>query len=86
MKKSVSKAKKSAQDIQYEVFREMSADRKLKIASTLTQLVIELCGGRIDYNKPRPEGYFERIYCQSDKTIFDLKIVIPRQNMKSDIQ
>ncbi len=72
------KIKKSAQDIQYEVFRKMSADRKIEIASILSQLVVAFIGGKIDYKKPLPEAYFKHIYRKGDSTVLDLKVVIPR--------
>ncbi len=43
-----SKRKKSAQDIQDDIFRKMSADKKIKLTSQLTMLCLKL--SRIDGN------------------------------------
>ncbi len=53
MKKNRSTTKKSAQDIQQEVFREMSADRKIKLASDLTVFCLEL--NRLNDRSYRPK-------------------------------
>lgn len=41
--------KKSAQDIQDEIFRKMSADKKLKVAAGLWRLARELDNNKIDF-------------------------------------
>lgn len=46
--------KKSAQDIQDDIFRKMSADRKVEIGSQLWLLAKELDEHKIDYGKQRP--------------------------------
>jgi len=46
------KRKKSAQDIQDDIFRKMSADKKIKLASQLTMLCLKLNRLNGDY-KPR---------------------------------
>ena len=46
------KRKKSAQDIQDDIFRKMSADKKIRLASQLTMLCLKL--NRLDGSyKPR---------------------------------
>lgn len=46
--------KKSAQEIQDEIFRKMSADKKLEIFSQLWQLAKELAANKIRYGTNRP--------------------------------
>ncbi len=48
--------KKTAQDRQDEIFRKMSADRKLEISSQLWQLAKELVGNKIRYGTNRPQA------------------------------
>jgi len=50
-----SKNQKSAQDIQDEIFRKMSADKKIEIASKLWLLAKELAGNKIIYGRNRPK-------------------------------
>ena len=45
--------KKSAQEIQDDIFRKMSASRKLEVASLLWRLGKNLSGDKIDYAKHR---------------------------------
>ena len=47
--------KKSAQEIQDEIFRKMSADRKLEISSQLWQLAEELAGNKVRHGTNRPK-------------------------------
>jgi len=47
--------KKSAQEIQDEIFRKMSADRKILLGSQLWQLAKELAGGKINYGTNRSQ-------------------------------
>lgn len=49
--------KKSAQEIQDEIFRKMSADRKIEIGSQLWQLAKELAGDKIRYETNRPSAF-----------------------------
>ncbi|MCX6731447.1 MAG: hypothetical protein NTX55_00430 [Candidatus Parcubacteria bacterium] len=42
MKKQKIKSKKSAQDIQDEIFRKMSAERKIKLTSDFSMFILEL--------------------------------------------
>ncbi len=46
----------SAQDRQDEIFRKMSADKKLKVASDLWLLAKELSGDKINYGTNRPKA------------------------------
>ena len=52
--------KKTAQEIQDEIFRKMSADRKLEVSSQLWQLANELSklvGNKIRYGTNRPKKF-----------------------------
>lgn len=56
--------KKSAQDIQDDIFRKMSADKKLKVAAGLWRLARELDNSKIDFrlekhgrNRPTAPSY-----------------------------
>ena len=49
------KSKKSAQDIQDDIFRKMSPDRRVEIGSQLWQLAKELVGNKINYGANRPQ-------------------------------
>ena len=46
---------KTAQEIQDEIFRKMSADKKLNLASDLWLLAKELSGDKINHGKNRPK-------------------------------
>lgn len=46
---------KSIQDKQDDIFRKMSADRKIEIASQLWSLAKELDGNKINYGTNRPK-------------------------------
>lgn len=60
MKKQNLKIKKSAQDRQDEIFRKMSADRKVEVGSQLWQLARDLVGNKIHYGKSnRPQASFK---------------------------
>ncbi len=50
----ITSSKKSAQEIQDEIFRKMSADRKLELSSQLWQLAKNLVGYKIYYGTNRP--------------------------------
>ncbi len=50
----ITSSKKSAQEIQDEIFRKMSADRKLELSSQLWQLAKNLAGHKIYYGTNRP--------------------------------
>jgi hypothetical protein len=52
--------KKTAQEIQDEIFRKMSADRKVKLGSQLWQLAKSLAGNKINYARKRPKTSFGR--------------------------
>ncbi|TSC88034.1 MAG: hypothetical protein G01um10147_265 [Microgenomates group bacterium Gr01-1014_7] len=41
--------KKTAQQVQDEIFRKMSADRKIKLGSSMWRLAKELAGDKIDF-------------------------------------
>lgn len=60
MRKQNSKTKKLAQDIQDDIFKKMSADRKVEIGSQLWQLAKELVGNKIDYGKNRSSTSVDR--------------------------
>ena len=47
---------KSAQDTQDEIFRRMSADRRIEVASQLWRLAKELDHEKIDYRISRPSA------------------------------
>lgn len=49
----ISKETRSPQDMQDEIFRAMSADRKLEVAAGLWKLARELDGVKIDYGANR---------------------------------
>jgi hypothetical protein len=51
---------KSAQEIQDEIFRKMSADRKLEIGSQLWKLAKKLAGDKIRYGGERPKASFSQ--------------------------
>ena len=79
MKKQVSK--KSAQDIQDDIFRKMSASRKLEVASLLWRLGKNLSGDKIDYAKFVPvESVSE--YCKTKCPTFVVAIKL-RSKIKS---
>lgn len=46
---------KTAQDIQDDIFRKMSADRKLEVGAQLWLLAKEFDSDKINYAKNRPE-------------------------------
>lgn len=46
---------KSAQDIQDEIFRSMSADKKLELGSQLWMLARVVAGSKLDHGTNRPE-------------------------------
>ena len=54
MKQTIVK-KKSAQDIQDEIFRNMSADKKIHLASQLWSLAKELSRDKLYYGINRPK-------------------------------
>lgn len=45
----------TAQDIQDEMFRKMSADRKVELGAQLWKLAKELVGDKINYARSRPK-------------------------------
>jgi hypothetical protein len=45
---------KSAQDLQDEIFRKMSADKKIKLGSQLWQLAKDLAGNKFYHGRNRP--------------------------------
>jgi hypothetical protein len=47
---------RSAQDIQDDIFRKMSADRKLEVGAQLWLLAKELDSDKINYAKNRPSA------------------------------
>lgn len=49
MKKSLSKVKKSVQEMQDEIFSKMSVDQRLELAVGLWRLGRELAGDKINY-------------------------------------
>ena len=49
---------KSAQDIQDEIFRKMSADKKIELASKLWLLGKELTNNKINYGRNRSKTSF----------------------------
>jgi len=51
---------KSAQDIQDDIFRRMSADRRIEVASQLWRLAKELDHEKIDYRINRPSAAARR--------------------------
>ncbi len=52
------KKKKTGQEIQDEIFRKMSADRKVRLGSKLWQLAKKLVGDKINYASSRSERAF----------------------------
>lgn len=52
--------KKSAQEIQDEIFQKMSADRKIELGSQLWQLAKDLVGDKINYGARRPQTSFNK--------------------------
>lgn len=54
------KNKKSAQEIQDEIFRRMSADRKVELGSQLWRLAKDLVGDKIHYGANRPKASFSQ--------------------------
>ncbi len=59
MKKSLSKVKKSVQEMQDEIFRKMSAEKKIRLASELTAFCVKLhrLNGNYRYRKTSSAGY-----------------------------
>jgi len=55
LKKQKTQMKKSAQDIQDEIFRKMSADKKIELGSKLWQLAKDLVGNKINYASNRSQ-------------------------------
>lgn len=53
MAKPVSK-NKTAQDLQDDIFRKMSADEKVAVGASLWKLGKDLAGDKIDYGAKRP--------------------------------
>lgn len=45
------KVKKTAQEIQDEIFRKMSSDKKIEVGSQLWMLAKDLVGDKINYGK-----------------------------------
>jgi len=60
MKKENTKIKKTAQERQDEIFRRMSADRKIELGAQLWQLAKILAGNKIYYEAKRPKASFGR--------------------------
>lgn len=60
MKKENIKRKKTAQEIQDEIFKNMSADRKIEIGTQLWQLAKTLVGDKINYGARRSKASFNR--------------------------
>lgn len=60
MEKRHKKANKKAQDIQDEIFRKMSADKKIKLGAQLWQLAKGLAGDKINYAGKRSKTSFSR--------------------------
>lgn len=60
MKARGKRIKKSAQEIQDEIFRKMSEDRKIEIGSQLWQLAKELAGDKIRYGINRPQAFIDK--------------------------
>lgn len=58
--KQSKKTKKSPQEIQDEIFRKMSADKKIKLGSQLWQLAKSLAGNKINYAARRPQRFISR--------------------------
>lgn len=55
MKLKLNSKKKSAQEIQDEIFRKMSADKKILLGSQLWRLAKTLAGEKINYGINRPK-------------------------------
>lgn len=58
--KAMKSRKKSAQEIQDEIFRKMPADKKLLLGSQLWRLAKELTGNKINYGTSRSQTSFGR--------------------------
>lgn len=54
------KSFESAQDKQDEIFRKMSADKKIELGSQLWQLAKDLVGDKICYGKNRSQTSFSK--------------------------
>ena len=52
--------KKSAQEMQDDIFRKMTADKKIEIGSQLWQLAKNLAGDKINYGKNRSKASFDK--------------------------
>ncbi len=52
--------KKTAQEIQDDIFRKMSADERIKVGSQLWRLAKELVGKKVSYATQRPQRTFNR--------------------------
>ena len=52
--------KKTAQEIQDEIFRKMPADKKMELGSQLWRLAKELVGEKINYGTNRSQTSFSR--------------------------
>ena len=64
MEKKHKKANKTAQDIQDDIFRKMSADQKIKLGAQLWQLAKSLANDKINYagkrsKKRNPAGIWK---------------------------
>ena len=54
------KRQKTAQEIQDDIFRKMSADRKLELGSQLWQMAKDLVGDKISYGTSRSQTSFSK--------------------------
>ena len=54
------KNSKTAQDIQDEIFRKMSADRKIELGSQFWRLAKDLVGDKICYETNRSQASFNK--------------------------
>lgn len=60
MKKENIKRKKTAQEVQDEIFQKMSADRKIELGAQLWQLAKTLTGNKIHYETGRSKIPFSK--------------------------
>lgn len=56
--RNIKKHGDSAQEVQDDIFRRMSADRKVELGAELWKLAKDLVGDKIHYGKDRPSNSF----------------------------
>lgn len=51
---------KTAQDVQDDIFRKMSADKRLEVWAMLWKLAKDLAGNKINYGENRPKDTYSK--------------------------